>query len=278
MPQEPLLDRRQLLSGLALAGLGTAALPDASFAKAAGLSLETPEDNLRALIRLTASLREEDCPWYYDGTIYACVGEEQPRPLLAFTGVEIYRMLRVSPTEYRMIANTITYYRDAVSQQFLYKFPNPYTGVVNEVTPAVQSSGTAPDSGFEYSINGVRPVRFRSQFADRPLQMWWTAVGDYVWLHDSTVYPPGLKAPRMQRKTNFIRRDQFLDPTMDRLPTMFTASVFQPWPAWMQMGDRPGHVVWHASGAKLRSIDEIPDEHRLRALKDHPAFLRLSGS
>jgi hypothetical protein len=276
MPSEATLDRRQLLSGLALAGLGTAALPDTSFAKAAGLPLDTPEANLRALVRMTASLEEEDCPWYYDGTIYACVGEEQPRPLFTFSGVEIYRMLRVSPVEYRMIANTITYYRDLESSRFLYEFANPYTSVVNKVTPAVQTSGSAPDSGFEYSINGVRPRRFRDQFADRPLKLWWTAVGDYVWLHDSTVYPPGLNAPRMQRKTNFIRRDHFLDPGMGRLPTMFTASVFQPWPAWMQMGDRPGHVVWHASGVKLKSTDEIPDEHRLRALKDHPAFLKLA--
>ena len=275
MPNEPRLDRRQLLSGLALAGMGAAALPDTSFAREAGLLLATPEANLRALVRMTASLKEEDCPWYYNGTIYACVGEQQPRPLFTFTGVEVYRMLRVSPVEYRMIANTITYYRDLESQQFIYEFRNPYSGVVNQVPPAVVGTGRAPDSGFEYSINGVRPTRSRDQFADQPLQLWWTAVGDYVWLHDSTTYPPGLKAPRMQRKTNFIRRDHFLDPTIDRLPTMFTASVFQPWPAWMQMGDRPGHVVWHASGVKLKSIDEIPNEHRLRALQDHPAFLKL---
>lgn len=277
MPIESRLDRRQLLAGLALAGMGTATLPDTSFAKGAGLSVDTPEANLRALVRLTASLNEEDCPWYYNGTIYACVGEEQPRPLLTFTGVEIYRMLRVSPSEYRMIANTITYYRDLESHQFLYEFANPYTGVKNTVASAVQGTGHAPDAGFEYSVNGVRPRRFRDQFPDQPLQMWWTAVGDYVWLHDSTIYPPGLKAPRMQRKTNFIRRDQFLDSSIDRLPTMFTASVFQPWPAWMQMGDRPGHVVWHASGVKLGSINEIPDEHRLRASKDHPAFLTLAA-
>jgi hypothetical protein len=277
MPNEPLVDRRQLLTGLALAGLGTAALPETSLAATAGLALDTPEANLRALVRLTASLHEEDCPWYYNGTIYACVGEDQPRPLLTFTGVETYRMLHVSPTAYRMIASTVTYYRDVESRQFLYKFANPYTGVVNDVPPAVQSSGTAPDSGFEYSINGVRPMRFRDQFADQPLQLWWTALGDYIWLHDSTVYPPGLKAPRMQRKTNFVRRDQFLDERIVRLPTMFTVSNFQPWPAWMQMGDRPGHTLWHASGVKLESIDQIPDEHRLRALKEHRAFLTLTA-
>ena len=33
----------------------------------------------------------------------------------------------------------------------------------------------------------------------------------------------------------------------------------------MDMGDRPGHLVWHSSGRKLASVDEIPDEYRRRA-------------
>ena len=38
----------------------------------------------------------------------------------------------------------------------------------------------------------------------------------------------------------------------------------------MNMGDRPGHVIWHASGVKLRSIDDLPAEYRDRAEKEYP--------
>ena len=43
--------------------------------------------------------------------------------------------------------------------------------------------------------------------------------------------------------------------------------------AGLDMGDRPGHLVWHAGGAKLRSIDELPAEYRRRAEKEYPALL-----
>ena len=262
------IDRREMFTGLALAGLGLAALPTRAEAADGDLPLNTPEENLRAIVRTSASLKEIDCPWYYNGTIYGVVGEEQPRPLYTFTGMEMYRMLHISPTEYEMIGNTVTFYRDLETQKFLYDFENPYTGAMNKVEAAVQ--GGKAGRGFEYSINGIRPKTFKDKFADQPLKLWWTAAGDYIWLHDSTVYPPGMQAPRMQRKTNFFRRDQFLNPKVDSLAAMFTAAVFMPWPKWMEMGDRPGHIVWHASGVKLKSVADIPAEHRDRAMKEHP--------
>jgi hypothetical protein len=37
----------------------------------------------------------------------------------------------------------------------------------------------------------------------------------------------------------------------------------------MDMGDQPGHVIWHASGAKLDSIDDLSPEFRQRLERDH---------
>jgi hypothetical protein len=265
------VDRRDFITSIALAGvgsgLGAMALPDVSFAKETGLP-ETSEENLRAIVRTSASLDEVNCPWYYNGTIYACVGEEQPRPLFKFEGMEMYRMLHISPTEYEMIGNTVTFFTDVETNEFLYDYKNPFTGATNKVEAAVQ--GGKAGRGFEYSINGIRPKIAKDKFPDQPLKMWWTAAGDYMWLHDQTVYPPGLQAPRMQRKTNFVRREEFLNKKIKSFSTMFTAAVFMPWPKWMEMGDRPGHIVWHASGVKLKSIDELPAKHRERALKEHP--------
>ena len=35
------------------------------------------------------------------------------------------------------------------------------------------------------------------------------------------------------------------------------------------MGDRPGHVIWHASGAKIGSLDDLPAAFRVRLERDH---------
>jgi len=36
------------------------------------------------------------------------------------------------------------------------------------------------------------------------------------------------------------------------------------------MKDQPGHVIWHASGVKLRNIGELPREYRERAEREYP--------
>ena len=60
---------------------------------------------------------------------------------------------------------------------------------------------------------------------------------------------------------------------LDSVPVVFGSTVHMPWFKWLDMGDRPGHLVWHAGGAKLKSIDELPVEYRRRAEREYPALL-----
>ncbi len=105
---------------------------------------------------------------------------------------------------------------------------------------------------------------------DKPLVLDWSMARDHLWMHNQTVYPPGLPPPRAQRQTMFVPMAAFLDDNQPNLPTVFSSTVFMPWLRWMNMGDRPGHVIWHASGVKLRSIDDLPAEYRDRAEKEYP--------
>jgi hypothetical protein len=41
----------------------------------------------------------------------------------------------------------------------------------------------------------------------------------------------------------------------------------------MNMPDEPGHLVWHASGHKLKNFDELPRDYRERAEKIRPGQL-----
>jgi hypothetical protein len=264
------LSRRGFVWSAGLVGLmsATDALPRVGGEpprKAPDLTL--PENNLRELVRMQASLREQDVPWWYDGTIYAIVPGEQPRALYKFEGMEIYWMRQLADGEYELIGNTVTFYRDLASGQWIDTFQNPYTGAVNTVTPAVQGGG--PGRGFNYSVKGIRFTRVKDQLPEKPLVLDWSFVRDMVWLHNETAYPPGLPPPRAQRQTMFAPQKSFLDRRLDSLPALFSSTVIQPWPKWMEMGDRPGHVVWHASGAKLASIDELPADYRRRAERDH---------
>ncbi|MEZ5565302.1 MAG: hypothetical protein R3F24_07160 [Gammaproteobacteria bacterium] len=88
------LSRRDFTAGSLQFGAGLLALTASSDAlprvagdvPAGAPDLSSPAENLRALVRFTASLKERDVPWWYDGTILGVVPGENPRPLLKFEG------------------------------------------------------------------------------------------------------------------------------------------------------------------------------------------------
>jgi hypothetical protein len=268
------VSRRAFTAGLGLLALGVSseALPGVSGsppARAPDLAL--PENNLRALVRMTASLKERDVPWWYDGTIFGVVPGEHPRPLVKFQGMELYWMRHLPDGAYELIGNTLTFFHDVETGAVLSEFRNPYTGATSQVLPAVQGGGAG--RGFNYSVKGIRFTRLLDQLPEESLILDWSFARDMVWLHNWTRYPPGMPPPRWQQQTMFASQKDFLNARLDSVPVVFSSTVHMPWLKWMEMGDRPGHIVWHAGGAKLDSVRELPDGYRQRAEKDYPAML-----
>ena len=270
--------RREVWRGglaLGLAG-GGLALPGGVVQAAGARELPDftePGVNLREVVRMQGSLREEDVPWWFTGVIFAVTGDgETPRPLVRFEGMEIYWFQHV-PSGYILGGNTVTFFRDFETNEYLREFRNPWTGRVDAVKPAVQGGNL----GFSYSVDGIWPVRLGGQPlvepARRPLQLQWHAMRDQVWLQHQTVYPPGMPPMHGQRQTMFAPRRDVLDRRIDALPSVFSSTVFMGWLKWMDMKDYPGHVIWHASGAKLRSIAELPREYLDRAEREFPERL-----
>jgi len=266
--------RRSFTTGLGLLALGASseALPGvAGDPPARAPDLALPENNLRALVRMMASLKECDVPWWYDGTILGVVAGEHPRPLVKFQGMELYWMRHLPDGAYELIGNTLTFFHDVDTGAPLSEFKNPYTGSTNQVLPAVQGGGAG--RGFNYSVKGIRFSRMIDQLPEQPLVLDWTFARDMVWLHNWTRYPPGMPPPRWQQQTMFASQKDFLNARLDSVPVVFSSTVHMPWLKWMDMGDRQGHIVWHAGGAKLQSIDELPTGYRQRAEKEYPAML-----
>ena len=229
-----------------------------------------PTVNLRNIVRMQGSLREEDVPWWFTGVIFGVRGEsETPRPLVRFEGMEIYWFKHLADG-FMLGGHTVTFFRDYESGEFLREFRNPYTGRTDQVKPAVQGGNL----GFSYSTRGIWPVRLSgepiSPPVEKPLQLQWHTLGNHVWLQHQTVYPPGMPAMHGQRQTLFGSRSEFLDPRIHAISSSFSSTVFMGWLKWMDMKDQPGHVIWHASGVKLRNIGELPREYRERAEREYP--------
>jgi hypothetical protein len=273
------LSRRSLIlsalstgTGLLALGAVSDALPRVAGSLPPGVpDLGLSATNLRALVRMMASLEECDVPWWYNGTIFGVVPGENPRPLVKFEGMDLYWMQHLPDGAYELTGNTVTFFLDVNRGTMLSEFRNPYTKATNLVLPAVQAGG--PGRGFNYSVKGIRFTRLLDQLPEDPLVLDWSFARDMVWLHNWTRFPPGLPPPRWQQQTMFASQKDFADSRLASTPVVFGSTVHMPWLKWLDMGDRPGHVVWHAGGAKLKSIDELPGEYRRRADKEFPALL-----
>jgi hypothetical protein len=260
--------------GLLLSG-AEGALPDAvSGVNPGTVDLTDPAANLAGFIRMMASVEEEDVPWWYNGTVYAVIGETQnPEALFTFEGMELYLVSHLDDGTYELTGNTVTFFR-GLDGNWLRDYENPFTGKTVEAGAAIQGGG--PGRGFNVSVDGVRPTKLKDKIPDVPLKKWWNVAAGYVWMNNDTVYPPGLSAPRAQSQSMFVGLEQFNNSDIGRLPSAFSSTVTMPWLDWMDMGDRPGHLLWHAAGAKLDSIAALPTEYRKRAEKEYPERMTVA--
>lgn len=270
------ISRRRWLAGSLILGAGVGA--ESSAANSIGsnaMAGSGPEswqshEHLRNLVRMQGSLLEEDVRWWFTGVIFGVRGEgETPRPLVRFEGMEVYWFAHRGE-DFQLGGHTVTFFRDFETGEFLYEFANPYTGKREAVKPAVQGGNL----GFAYTRDGIWPVRNDGtplgEPVRKPLRVQWHEMGPHIWLQHQTVYPPGMPAMHGQRQTIFAQRDALLDARQYSVPASFSSVVFMNWLKWMDMKDQPGHVIWHASGVKLQSMDQLPRAYLERAEKEYP--------
>lgn len=267
-----LFKRRTLLGAMASFALAPQMAPQMAAAReskqpSAGMP-GSPAEHLRDFVRLTASLEEVDVPWWYCGTVYAVQEKQPPKPIFKIEGVETYWFEHADDGTFLAHSRTLSFMRDVESNEFLYEFRNPFTGKTNEVTPNILGSRTPEQftpQGIITDFPGFTPEK-------GPLNFDWKVAGPHVFLvkdRGSTVMPQ----PWLEAQSPSAPLAEFLDRSVPALSSFFSSTWFSPFPAWMEMGDIPGHNVWHSTGAKLRSIDEIPDEYLRRASADYPESL-----
>ena len=259
------LSRRTMLG--AMAAFATAPRLAGAASVARGMP-STPEEHLRAFVRLTASLEEKDVPWWYRGVVYAVQEKRPPRPLFRIEGVETYWFEHEGDGTFRAHSRTLSFMRDVETDEYLYEFKNPFTGRVNEVSPNILRSDV-PD---HYTADGIKTGFPGSKEDKGPVYFDWQVAGPHVFLlkdRGSTTLPQ----PWLEAQSPSAPLVEFLDPSVNTLSSFFSSTWFSPFPAWMEMGDIAGHNIWHSTGAKLGSIEDLPSDYLKRARADFPESL-----
>jgi len=264
------LTRRTLIAGVTSLGIATVASGgEGALINDANWLPGEPTEAWRHLLRMQMSTLPEDVPWWYTGRIYAQVGDSAPEHLMNIEGTEIYWVRELSADSYAISGRTLTFFLDKDSGEMLREFVNPYTGQ----KVRVEANRLGGRDGSIYSAAGWRfTSSAMHQPEPNPWQAEWHRAETLVWLTSSR-FSKALPQPWLESMTVFCPLQALLDTSLQRLPAHFTSTYLSPWPRWLQMDGHPGHLVWHSSGKKLNSADQIPAAYRRRVDAEYGGLL-----
>ncbi len=276
------MDRRTVLKGTAaLLASASLRLPEAGGDEAAAAvdplyDLEIPEQALEALVKMRGDLTGADVAWYWTGSIWGMVPGEGNRRLFDYDGFSASRFEK-SEGGYRMLNREVGVYRDPGSGEILDRWLNPYLGREVQVLHRWNDHVNV-----EITTHG----RFSIQIIPTTVMgddIWWRL--DMFFFRPSPIsrkdYPLNVQHDMYQGSELTMyhaRRGDLEDGALTSVPAEVTFSRISQWEPFMEMGNRPGQMVFHAAGKKLLGgSDELAlVNHRLHNhISTHrPNYLR----
>lgn len=213
------------------------------------LDLRTPDGGLKGLIKARGSLDGNDTVTWFNGTTWAWVPGQQQRPVFAFEGYNVARVVEAEGG-FDLLTREAVFYIDLASRQPLEKFANPF----NERTVEVVHIWNDP-------VN----QQLRADGPRGPFLLPITDCGEesVITLDVYLTYPSPLTRAEFPENAQsdiyqaaelfqfFTKRADLEDDAVLDAPARVSWTRIAPWLPWMEMADRPGQLVYHGQGYKL---------------------------
>ena len=272
---EPWMSRRNMMAGAA----GMAALGSFSGASNAqnsgGLNLDDPKDNLTALLKLQADLSGEQVIGGFAGYAWGWIPGEGNKMLFGTYGIGASRIeWSEEDQHYRFYHREVLYYLDLKTGDVLDTWKNPFTDRNVEVLHILNDPVNR--------IYSLKPGRFSPPY---PYQV----VGDDL-VFQLDVFRAQDNNP-MKRDEYPLHAQQDLYQSAElwgiygrmgeiNNPDVTSASSHTAWARvgmwlpFMEMGNRPGMMVYHSQSFKmLDGVDGLDPKIRAYTEKNHPKYL-----
>lgn len=282
----PLASRRELLAA-ALAGIGASVLPnpaaDASplppvpatpderkVAKVRSefLHFDDPVAKLHAHLRVERNLAEESSTltWYH-WIVFMVPVTQAPVPLMRYEGIEYSLLRHLGNNNFRLHAHNLSFPRDLNSGELTDSVRNPVTGESVAVGPSIITT----DPGTVHNPIGFRNVNSDGTYQKRYAMF--RLEDELLKLDSVRGAPPEKPITHQENSCAWVPFDEFTNPSINSLPAHFVGSYLFDYPRWLNMGERPGHLMAMFDGKKVSSVEELPDEFLDRARRDYPELL-----
>lgn len=283
--QAPTIGRRSVLGGMgALAGAslasGASAAPTAS--KSGGywptnpkmisefVEFDDPIEEFEAHFRIERDLVENQgtaLTWYY-WTVYMVPGDRPPVPMLRYEGMEYSYFRKVADHTYRIHAHNISVPMSLETNDYMTSMVNPLTGETIE-TP---TNLLLNDPGTVHSPKGFRNVSSDGSRYTVPYRQFRHENG-MMKLDSVRSAPPDWPLNHIESSIQEVPYEMFLDKGITSLPAKSTGVYVFPYSKWMNMGERPGHLLGYWDAYKIPSPQDFPDKFLAKLETEHPELL-----
>jgi hypothetical protein len=248
------------------------------FSAAAGqqqMDLGKPEDALKAMQKIYCSL-EDGAPAYFwwKGSVYSRVPGEPDRHLFNVEGMSARTCKRLSDPArgmgFRLVSRELLLYLDPHTDHILKTWKNPFSGYEREVFHVFNDPVNQPPAfaGPETKFNGtIQHGRFILSL-EVPLFYRNPLGGDFQEYVGGNYHA-------LEMFNFFGTESELLDATQKEVKDLtITWHRISDWLPWMEMGDRPGMLIFVTSGKRLASIEKVPARLRNEIHRSYPLYLQ----
>ncbi len=264
------ITRREALAGAA--GIAGLAIGNNAMGAKASLDLDNPRDNLTALIKLQADTSGAEVIGGFPGEVWGWVPGEGNKLLFRSYGIGASHAEKVEDG-WRFYHREILYYLDPQTGEILKDWVNPYTGHRVEVMHILNDpvhrfyafEGGRFPFPWPYTVMGDDLVFRISVFSFRDSIM---PRADYP-LHSADDNYQAAELWMMNGRVSEV-----MNPDITSASCVTSWSRVGQWLPFMEMGNRPGIMVYHSDSYKLMGgIKDIPAEILAYTEKHHPKYL-----
>lgn len=187
----------------------------------------------------------------WSGSIYAFVPGEKRQRLFKMVGMSVSRCLPVEENRWSFTSRELTYYLDPQTEEKLQTWKNPWT---EETLPVVHVANNP--------VQGDFSGQFPAQVAPETTTLNFDIFPNYPNPLSDPKFAQYAPNPHYQAAELFKFAVPTADLFNDDLPAVSQLWLgwdrIGPWLPWMKMGDRPGHLIYSATGNKVDDFDQLP--------------------
>ncbi|MGE5658048.1 MAG: DUF1838 domain-containing protein [Actinomycetota bacterium] len=188
----------------------------------------------------------------WDGAIYSFVPGEPKRRLFKIVGMSVSRCIAVSENAWKFTSRELTYYLEPNTWEIIHRWENPWTG---ETVPVVHVANNPVQGNFR----GNFPAKVEEDYTTFVFDLFPTYPNPLAEDPKFIEYSPN---PTYQAAELFklsVPTEDLLNPEIASVSKLRLAwDRIGPWLPWMKMGERTGHLIYSATGLKVKSFEELP--------------------